>query len=74
MGGFSKLKHLIKSVRTRKYRKQAEALEEKMRGKQLCEVVGHDWVVSVSTIWDSNVKEIERYCKRCGEREKTVKP
>ena len=40
----------------------------------VCLVKGHDWKETVYHQASSNVKEIDRYCRRCGKREKLVKP
>lgn len=40
----------------------------------ICMVKGHDWKETILYQWESNVKEIERKCRRCGKTETLVKP
>jgi len=39
-----------------------------------CAIKGHDWKEAVLYNWESNVKDIEPTCLRCGKKEKKTVP
>jgi hypothetical protein len=44
-------------------------------GKLLCKIGLHDWSEPrIVYLEGSNVRDVEKYCKRCGKKKKWVEP
>jgi len=72
------LKKWLEKHRTKHRLKEAQKFvekhKEKMADKTICDVLGHDWLVSAETFYTSNVTDIKKRCKRCGKTEERIKP
>jgi len=64
-----RIKHRLEETQ-----KFVEQYEKKMAEKTICDVLGHDWLISAKTFYESNVIEIKKQCKRCGKIEERIKP
>lgn len=72
------LKKWLEKRRTKHRLEEAQKFIEEhaatMADKTLCDILDHDWLLSVRAHYESNVIEIEKLCKRCGKTEESIKP
>lgn len=72
------LKKRLEKRRTKHRLEEAQKFVEehknKMASKTVCDVLGHDWLISARTFYESNVIEIKKQCKRCGKTKERIKP